>query len=79
VIDVTRITHTNVNGVNGAILQCYAVHHALKLNAALASLGASPSSPLDPDEFLDHLQTTMESLEPSSANRTDEEKMDFSE
>lgn len=48
------ITHTHQNGYNGAILQCLAVHSALKLNTA---------EQLDPVEFINNLEQKMESFE----------------
>lgn len=42
----TKLTHTNLLGVNGAILQCIAIHEALKINS---------NEPINPVDFINNL------------------------
>lgn len=50
----TELTHTNRLGVNGALLQCVAVHQSLFLN---------PVKPLDIKEFTNNLITKVDEIE----------------
>jgi poly(ADP-ribose) glycohydrolase ARH3 len=50
----SKVTHTHPEGYNGAILQCFAVHAALK---------ADPSRDLDPVDFLTQLKNRMKKIE----------------
>ncbi|KAK3928551.1 ADP-ribose glycohydrolase ARH3 [Frankliniella fusca] len=52
---VTQITHTNPLGVNGAILQCLAIHQGLILDPSVG--------PLDVHKFADELIAKMEAIE----------------
>ncbi|XP_077502110.1 ADP-ribosylhydrolase ARH3-like isoform X3 [Amblyomma americanum] len=49
-----KITHSNQTGYSAAIMQCTAVHLALK---------SDPKIPLDPVAFIDHLIALMDKLE----------------
>lgn len=49
-----RLTHTHKNGVNGAILQCLAVHRAMACDA---------QAPLDKAAYLDFLMEQMDAIE----------------
>ncbi|KAG8175448.1 hypothetical protein JTE90_001819 [Oedothorax gibbosus] len=50
----SKVTHTNPNGYNGAILQCFAVHAALKSDSSID---------LDPVHFLTQLENRMKNIE----------------
>ncbi|KAE8738141.1 hypothetical protein FOCC_FOCC016383 [Frankliniella occidentalis] len=52
---VTQITHTHPLGINGAILQCLAIHQGLTLDPR--------GEPLDVQKFADELITKMEAIE----------------
>ncbi|XP_054714431.1 ADP-ribosylhydrolase ARH3-like [Uloborus diversus] len=52
--DISLITHAHQHGYNGGILQCLAVHAALRLDA---------TQHLDPVSFIDSLLKKMEALE----------------
>ncbi|XP_042903943.1 ADP-ribosylhydrolase ARH3 [Parasteatoda tepidariorum] len=53
----SSVTHTHPNGYNGAILQCLAVHSALKLDS---------SKELDPIKFISELEEKMKKIETQS-------------
>ncbi|KAG8191421.1 hypothetical protein JTE90_020676 [Oedothorax gibbosus] len=50
----SKVTHTHPDGYNGAILQCFAVHAALKSDS---------SKDLDPVDFLTQLENRMKNIE----------------
>lgn len=50
----TKITHTNVLGVNGAILQCIAIQQALKINS---------DDLIEPEKFLQELMSKIAKVE----------------
>ena len=58
VTNITRITHTNRNGINGALLQCAAIQAALR--------GGRPSAEQQDkwtDSFIDELLQRMQTHE----------------
>ncbi|KAJ8980095.1 hypothetical protein NQ317_008556 [Molorchus minor] len=53
-INTTKITHTNILGINGALLQCIAIHQALLMD---------PENKIDPIVFCKKLNEKMKELE----------------
>ncbi|KAJ8919096.1 hypothetical protein NQ315_012081 [Exocentrus adspersus] len=60
--NVTKITHSNILGINGALLQCLAVHQALL---------SDPENSIDPKKFCTELSTKLKDIE-----EVDEDNLD---
>lgn len=52
--NATKITHSNILGINGALLQCIAIHQALL---------SDPENVIDPKAFCSELSTKMKDIE----------------
>lgn len=57
----TKITHTNILGVNGALLQCMAIHQSFQQD---------PKKKLDPVEFCSKLLSKVEEIEKNCSQET---------
>lgn len=58
--DISKITHSHKDGVNSGILQCLAVHQALRENS---------QHPIDSNKFIDSLYKIMERLDGEASRR----------
>ena len=61
---ITRITHSHIQAIQGAILQCYAVELALR------------TQKLDTDDFIDELIDKLKPLEEESAKLQKDQESD---
>lgn len=61
---ITKITHTNILGINGAILQCLAIQQALLLD---------PKSTIEPRKFCRELYRKIKKIESADIEDQEEE------
>lgn len=61
-VNCTKITHTNPLGINGALLQCMAIHQSLQLD---------PQGIIEPIKFCSELISRMENIEENNSQEDD--------
>ena len=66
VTDITRVTHSNRLAINGAVLQCMAIHCALKMASTPQT---TKSSSHIVNEFVDYLLGRIQSIESADNGR----------